>query len=205
MLIGLDFDNTIVCYDRLFHDIARERGLIPGSLPVSKGEVRDYLRAHGDEDAWIELQGLGYGPLMRAAELFPGVMACLQSWLRAGLRVCVVSHKTRQPYSGDRADLRQAAHAWLSSRGIYGGSTGLDPSNVFFEDTKLAKLRRIAELGCDWFVDDLPEFLAEPEFPAGVRRLLFDPQRRYQGEDRFARAESWLEVEQLVLAGAVAA
>ena len=25
-VVGLDFDNTIVCYDRLFHRLARERG-----------------------------------------------------------------------------------------------------------------------------------------------------------------------------------
>jgi len=28
-MIGVDFDNTIVCYDALFHRVARERGLAP--------------------------------------------------------------------------------------------------------------------------------------------------------------------------------
>ena len=39
MIIGVDFDNTIVCYDKVFHVAAYEKGLIPADLPVSKGRV----------------------------------------------------------------------------------------------------------------------------------------------------------------------
>ena len=48
--IGIDFDNTIVCYDDVFHEVAREQGLIPNDLPANKGAVRDHLRAIGRED-----------------------------------------------------------------------------------------------------------------------------------------------------------
>ena len=43
-VLGVDFDNTIVSYDCLFHRVAAERGLIPASLVATKGAVRDYLR-----------------------------------------------------------------------------------------------------------------------------------------------------------------
>ena len=36
MLIGVDFDNTIVCYDGLFHRVAVEQGLIPQKFPRVK-------------------------------------------------------------------------------------------------------------------------------------------------------------------------
>ena len=62
-MIGVDFDNTIVCYDGVFHRAAVERGLIPPELPVSKGQVRDHLRRLGQEHAWTELQGEVYVPL----------------------------------------------------------------------------------------------------------------------------------------------
>ena len=54
MRIGVDFDNTIVCYDRLFHRLARERGLIPETVPQTKGAVRDYLRSIDREDDWTK-------------------------------------------------------------------------------------------------------------------------------------------------------
>jgi hypothetical protein len=68
MLIGIDFDNTIVRYDRLFHHVALEKGLIPASVPASKGDVRDYLRSIGGEQDWIELQGIVYGVRMHEAD-----------------------------------------------------------------------------------------------------------------------------------------
>ena len=42
--IGIDFDNTIVSYDDLFHKIATEQKLIPENFPHSKLLIRDYLR-----------------------------------------------------------------------------------------------------------------------------------------------------------------
>ena len=45
MRLGLDFDNTIVCYDGLFHRVAREEGLIPAALPATKSDVRNHLRS----------------------------------------------------------------------------------------------------------------------------------------------------------------
>ena len=55
MRIGVDFDNTIVCYDEVFHRVALERKLISPSLRVNKGAVRDHLRTIGREDAWTEM------------------------------------------------------------------------------------------------------------------------------------------------------
>ena len=36
MRIGIDFDNTIACYDGVFHQAALERGLIPPILPTTR-------------------------------------------------------------------------------------------------------------------------------------------------------------------------
>ena len=61
MVIGIDFDNTVVCYDEVFHRAARDWGLIPASFPSGKGRVRDYLRERGRDDDWTRLQGHVYG------------------------------------------------------------------------------------------------------------------------------------------------
>jgi len=50
------------------------------------------------------------------------------------------------------------------------------------------------------FVDDLPEFLAEPTFPKEVERILFDPSAKHSIDDfPFQLATSWREIERLVL------
>jgi hypothetical protein len=199
MLVGLDFDNTIVCYDALFHRLATERGLLAEGVLATKGHVRDFLRRISREDDWTEMQGEGYGPRIVDAEPFPGVKDFLIGCLRRGIRCAIISHKTRTPYLGPKHDLHAAAHSFLQAHGFYDTArTGLSPSSVYLELTKQAKLERIGALGCDLFVDDLPEFLAEPSFPATVRKVLFDPAGVCPDCADYARAESWGAVCRLV-------
>jgi hypothetical protein len=74
---------------------------------------------------------------------------------------------------------------------------GLPRESVYFELTKAAKLGRIGQCGCTHFVDDLPEFLGEPGFPAGTQRILFDPNDLYADEQRFRRIQSWPEARRI--------
>ncbi len=200
MLIGLDFDNTIVCYDRLFHRLASERGLLPEHVPANKTVVRDYLRSIDREDDWTEMQGIGYGPRIADAEPFSGVREFLAAAKQANIRVVIISHKTKHPYLGPKYDLHQAAHAFLTTHGFYETShTGLSSHSVFLELTKQAKLERIGSLGCDAFVDDLPEFLGEPGFPTRPRKVLFDPADAIADRSDCTRATSWADVTRLLL------
>lgn len=200
MLVGLDFDNTIVCYDRLFHRLAGERGLLPDHVPATKGAVRDYLRSIDREDDWTEMQGVGYGPRISDAEPFAGVKEFLARCKAAGVRIAVVSHKTKHPYLGPKYDLHAAAHAFLTTHGFYNtAETGLSPDSVHLELTKQAKLDRIGALGCDVFVDDLPEFLGEPSFPARPRKILFDPADAIADRADYLRVNSWAEITAAVL------
>jgi hypothetical protein len=203
--IGVDFDNTIVSYDGAFHAAAVERGLIAAEVGSTKEAVRDWLRAAGREDDWTELQGHVYGPGMAKVRPFAGVADFFGRCIGAGVDVFVVSHKTLHPYRGPRHDLHASARGWLEAHGFTDpGRIGLPAERVFFETTKQAKLDRIARLGCTHFVDDLPEFLLEPGFPAGVERVLFDPHqseacRAAAERHGLARVRSWAEAAALLL------
>ena len=206
MRIGVDFDNTIACYDTIFHRVAVERGLVPAHFEVSKNTVRDYLRSVGREDAWTEMQGYVYGARMAEVQAYPGALQCLAAWNRAGIPVFIISHKTRFPYQGELYDLQQAAWEWLEQLGALRDScragvspaektTDLPRERIFFELSKEAKLARIDMTACTHFIDDLPEFLAAPAFPGQVERILFDPHDVHADEQRFRRVRSWQELE----------
>lgn len=197
MHVGLDFDNTIVSYDALFHRIAREGGLVPGDTPVSKVSVRDHLRRTGREDIWTGMQGIAYGPRMSEAQAFDGVREFL-AWARGeGIRLSIVSHKTRHPFVGERHDLHAAARAWIE-RFLSDADGPLVPAqSVYFELTKDAKLARIDATGCDVYVDDLPEILLAPDFPARALRILFDPDGHHP-DTGLDRVTDWNAVRQRV-------
>jgi hypothetical protein len=198
-VIGVDFDNTIVRYDDVFGRVALDLGLVPPHAATSKTAVRDHLRATGAEDRWTELQGIIYGPRMMDAALFPGVEEFFARCRAEATPVAIVSHRTRFPYLGERHDLHAAARDFLARHGFHDPAViGLPEDHVFFEETKEGKLARVAETGCTVFVDDLPELLADPRFPRGVRRILFDPGRLHATPPGIESAASWADVMALL-------
>jgi hypothetical protein len=176
MRIGIDFDNTIACYDGVFHAAALERGLIPPELGRDKNSVRDHLNGSGRHDDFTELQGYIYGARMDLVAPYPGFADFVAAARRAGHELFVVSHKTRHPILGPKYDMHAAARGFLSAHGLMGeGALQIDPARVFFELTKGEKIARAAVIRCEIFIDDLPEILIMPGFPDGMRRILFDP------------------------------
>lgn len=199
MIIGIDFDNTLVSYDTLFHRVAREQGLIRSDLPVNKTTVRDHLRATGREALWTEMQGMVYGVRIAEAEAFPGALQFLEICRQRGVPVRIISHKTRHPYLGERHDLHAAARGWLQAQGFLDrASTGIGDKDVFFELTKADKLSRIAACGCTHFIDDLPELLTDTTFPRGVTRFLFDPQNTHPAQAGLLPINSWAALQEVL-------
>ncbi|MFV1966436.1 MAG: hypothetical protein ACC628_13515 [Pirellulaceae bacterium] len=200
MLIGVDLDNTIVCYDTLFHRLAGERISLPPEIAVSKQAVRDYLRRQDQESLWTELQGVAYGARMNEATPFPGVLEFFARCRRQAVDVCVISHRTRLPFLGEAVSLHDAARHWLRQHEISAAADGdREPNPVFLETTREEKMRRIGQAGCDRFIDDLPELLRDAEFPPRVQRILFDPGRQNANDAHYHRAESWNEIAELLL------
>ncbi len=174
MRIGLDFDNTIVSYDTLFHKVAREQGFIPDNLPVNKNAVRDHLRAQGIEPVWTAMQGYVYGARMNEAMAYPHAIATIEALGKAGHELFIISHKTRTPYEGPPYDLHEAARGWIATHlNDAHGKPLIPPERAYFNETKPEKIARIGELHCDAFLDDLPEILLHEGFPANTHRYLF--------------------------------
>ena len=196
MRIGIDFDNTIACYDGVFHAAALERGLISPGLARDKNSVRDHLNGSGRKDEFTELQGYVYGARMDLVSPYPGFAEFVGAARKASHDLFVVSHKTKYPILGPKHDMHAAARGFLASRGLMGkGHQQIEPRNVFFELTKEEKIARVSELGCEAFIDDLPEILAMAGFPNGMRKILFDPESRFAGKaDEFDCHTSWAAI-----------
>jgi hypothetical protein len=179
MRIGFDFDNTIIRYDALFHKVACEQGVADNTVAVNKIAVRDFLRASNKEDVWTEMQGYVYGARIDEAEVFPDVIRVMQRIREAGHAVAIISHKTQYPYRGQQYDLHSAARKWINATLCEDGEALIPLDHIFFELTQENKLARIANFGCDIFIDDLPEILLAAHFPTTTQRVLFDPENHH--------------------------
>jgi hypothetical protein len=200
MRIGIDFDNTIVSYDALFHRLALEKNIIPQNLPASKVAVRDYLRATNKEELWTLMQGEVYGSRMGDAVAYPGFYNFAKKAQESGHQLFIISHKTKHPFAGPKYDLHESAKDWVKKNMPPNGIQFNENLDAFFEITKEAKISRISELNCDIFIDDLPEILAMPGFPEKIQKILFDSDRMHlSNHSQFTDVHSWQHIEDLII------
>ncbi len=192
--IGIDFDNTLICYDRLFLLLAREAGYEVPTKLRDKTALRDWLRVQPEgELAWQRLQAQAYGPQIGAATLFNGVEEVLAACQKRGDQLYVVSHKSRfAAQDREGVNLHQAARKFLVRSSLFERRL-LNPDQVFFEESRAEKVRRIASLGCELFIDDLPETFTERDFPTSIRRILFAAQPLLPGIEC---CRNWQEIGQ---------
>ena len=198
--IGLDFDNTMICYDEVFSSAAKERGLVPPDFAGSKQQVRDVIRLQpGGEIAWQKLQGHVYGRGLERAQAFDGLRAFLVRARRVGDTTVVISHKTEFGHlDPERVNLREAALDWMRAEGLLDKEALV--GGIFFEGTRAEKLRRIAAARCDIFIDDLEEVLGDPDFPPGVERILFSERPSSAIASPHRICASWAAIEEALFA-----
>jgi hypothetical protein len=199
--VGLDFDNTIVCYENAVEVLADQRLKLPAKVPRTKVGVRNYLRREEREEEWTHFQGELYGPGMRYAKPFEGAIEAMLQLVDAGHELIIVSHRSRHPYAGEPHDLHAAAGLWVSerlqSKGLFAENNG----DVYFLETQKLKLAKISELRCNAFVDDLPDVLGSPDFPTNTKGILFDPLESLPETGGHLRMTTWSELKTLLQVG----
>jgi hypothetical protein len=204
--IGIDFDNTLICYDEVFVQTAKAEGLIPQDFRGGKASVRDFIRRfYGGDEEWQRLQGRVYGDQMDGAALFPGAARFLsRCGRRADTNVFIVSHKTEfGHFDASGINLREVARAWMVKHGFFEKSGfNLSGDALYFEPTRDDKIKRIAGLGCTHFIDDLEEVLEHSLFPAGVRRILFLNGRSRLPAASYEVCADWQEIQETIFANA---
>jgi hypothetical protein len=196
LLIGLDFDNTIVCYDKAIARLADEILDLPADLPRTKLALRDFLRRTNREPEWTAFQGALYGPGMSYAEPFEQALETVRALKDMGHSLCIVSHRSLRPYAGPAYDLHAAAQAWIEERLAISGL--IENGMAHFHESRRQKIAAIRELGCKVFLDDLPEILEDKRFPSTCWAILFDPERSHT-QSKSQRVGHWGEVLDLLI------
>jgi len=201
MIIGLDFDNTIVCYDQAIVKLSKSIPDLPSFISRTKLGLRDHLRSTGREAEWTAFQGTLYGPGMEHAKPFAGALETMLQMVAGGHRLVIISHRSRHPYAGPAHDLHASARSWVARRlqslGLF-SSTLEHETVVNFLETREEKIAMIAKLKCDVFVDDLPEVLGDEHFPARTMPVLFDPAREHVAKANKPSINNWRHLPRIL-------
>jgi hypothetical protein len=200
--IGIDFDNTMACYDQAFAEVAALMGFQSSHEVATKIKVKQSIQNSPDgELLWQRLQGKVYGKHMLLAKVFAGVHEFICLAKMRGHEVFVVSHKSEfGHFDAEQISLRGQAMLWLEQNNFFHtNQLHLKKENVFFESTREDKIQRIQDLACTHFIDDLPEVFAEPQFPDHIQKILFSPTGSSSGDASIKVASSWRKITAQVL------
>lgn len=202
MRIGIDFDNTIICYDKVFCELAKEWQLVDSDYQSSKQSLRDTIRTlENGELIWQRLQGKVYGEHIEKAELFEGFKEFI-STANQYADLFIISHKTEFGHFDEkRISLRDAALRWLDNQNFFkSGPHYIPKTNIFFEATREEKLERIRALKCTHFIDDLIEVLDAPGFPEEIKSFLFQPQTLTATPYKLNSFSNWKDIQNAIFA-----
>lgn len=209
MKIGVAFDKVLIHDDPILHQLACARELIPASTPVHRPAIQAALLEQGLESDWIDLQTEVSGEYILLAKPYAGALDFFAMAQEQSITLYIVSEKPRYALSSSDCDLHHAVHKWLTHYGFAEQTESTDSidsvdslsERVFLELSETDKLQRIAQLGCDFFIDPDPGFLSTPGFPLSVRRILFDPTEKLSeaGSSEFKTVAAWAHLQKMLL------
>ena len=195
--LGLDFDNTLIDYDEVFYKIAFQKGLIPKSVERNKASVRTYLVNKNKEEEFILLQGEVYGSKILEAKQSEGMLETLNLLKNNGVKLIIVSHKTKYPYAGEKYNLHYAAKNWLVKNRFFDPAyLAMGEKDVFFEVTKENKINRINQLKLNFFIDDLESILQL--IGDDVKKILYNPNNIKPKLQGIKELNKWRELPNLI-------
>ena len=185
--LGVDLDNTIICYDEAFQRVGVKTELLPPTFIGNKREVKSYLLGlFNGQFKWEKLQGLVYGREILSAHVFPGFLPFLDELKRNCLEIVIISHKTRIAHHDEKnTNLRLAAKSFLIKELIL-GKHKVPNKNLVFCGTLDEKINRINDENCDLFIDDLEQVFDHPKFPNKCQKILFGSK-----SDKYKSIDNW--------------
>lgn len=199
LIIGVDFDNTVISYDDILFKLTQEQGLSV-SFPCSKKTLRDLLRQlPNGEIEWQKWQAIMYGPRIGEARLISHVGEFFKLCRMKNVSVYIISHKNENAaQDAEGINLRTAALKWMYDNHFFSmDGLGLNQESIFFCNTRQEKIRKIKQLGCKYFIDDLEETFLEEGFPPTVQGILYSPAVDHsRAVGKLTIATDWKEITQ---------
>lgn len=198
--IGLDFDNTIVCYEDIFQNLAEQNNWIQSEKKLTKSDIKDkILSLKNGLFKWKTMQSLVYSDLISSATPMQGVFDFIKKCNNHNIDFYIVSHKTEYAEittSGN--NLRDMALEWLMKNFAHHKLT-LPLDSIYFAHTREDKINTIRSLNCTYFIDDLEEVLSHSLFPDDVQKILINGSNNHNfPNSEIIMKKNWNEIEEYV-------
>ena len=93
---------------------------------------------------------------------------------KKNVELFIISHKTLYPIIGEKINLHKISKEWIAKKKIFQNKNdNWIKKHIFFLKTKEKKIKKIIDLKCDYFIDDLIDILNR--LPRKIKKIHFDP------------------------------
>ena len=96
LIIGIDFDNTLVCYNKSIFHISKKIFAVSDELNT-KSKIKEYITDSYGNLAWTKFQGELYGPGMQFAEPYENAVKTLSDLSSSGIKPINIKSQNKIP------------------------------------------------------------------------------------------------------------
>lgn len=163
--IGIDLDNTIIDYQNSFEKYLEEKKIY--FKKINKKKIKLITNNNSKIKNWTEAQEEIYGHYITYAKPYKNFNEFEKFALRNEIKLYIISHKTKYSQFSKKYNLRLESDKWLKkniNKGKY---------KIFYVNTINEKVRKIAKIKPNYFIDDLIEIFDNENFPKKVKKILF--------------------------------
>jgi hypothetical protein len=192
--LGIDLDNTIICYDNLIHNLAKKKfPKIKLKKNIrSKKIIKNKIIKFYNNNQWTKLQGIIYGEKILDAKLFNNFKEGIKK-LKDEFEIFIISHKTNKAAIGKDINLRNAAKKFLKQNDIsFCKNELVNRNKILFASTQKEKIKLIKNKKIDIFIDDLDIILQS--LPNQIKKIHFS-KKKYKFENFY----DWKKITQILL------
>lgn len=193
-VIGIDFDNTIINYDKIFYYLALKKKLINKNILIEKEAIKNDLIKNNLYNEWVSLQGEVYSKYVLKGKINNFFIPVIKKLLKK-YELHIISHKTKYPVIGEKINLRFKALEWIEKNIIQ--KVNFKKNNIHFASTQVSKIQIIKAKKCNIFIDDLEDVLINTKFPKNCKKILFNDQIK-QDKNEIYLASNWNKIYKII-------
>ena len=104
MRVGIDLDNTIINYSKVFLKYCNKYNL-KTNKENPKVKLKTYIRKNVSKEKWTEIQGKVYGKEILNANVFQHFNSFIRFAKKNNIDVTIISHKSKYPILGKKINL----------------------------------------------------------------------------------------------------
>lgn len=163
--IGIDLDNTIINYQNSFKKFLKEKNI--NHKLINKKKIKFISNNSLKIKSWTQAQEEIYGKYIVFAKPFKFFKDFEKFAFKNNIRLFIVSHKTKYSQFSKKYNLHSQSNKWLEN------NISKDAYKIYYVKTIKQKVKKIAKLNPDYFIDDLIEIFNHKNFPKRVKKIHF--------------------------------